>query len=222
MKRTVLILLTVLLALGAMLSGCAREKQPEFDDRAPHRTDTAQKPPEPEDTDVPRVSAELSDPALDADFPEGFYAIAEDDYVRYTGGGISVLMEWGFAPESAQDGSIIYTNGYLSVVISHTDDYDAGMLAQNGYDTALMSEEDYAMVLIDTNKMNTDSCYADWCGNVCLDYGGGAANYLCTAVIKKNPADNTFWLIQYIGPPRVFEPYSVYFPQWAEGTLFPY
>lgn len=207
MKKTVIIILLLALTLGVF--GCAAdpaETQPpqDPDDYQPRQTLTTEtQAPEPKNS--------------------GFTSEPEDDYVRYTGGGISILLEGGFTLTTAEEGYIVYTNGFLTVVLSRTDDYDAQMLEASGYSMAELTEEDYGSILIDANKLPTDSMFYDYFDNLCMTQSGKDSNgndYESYSVIKKDTATNTFWLIQFIGNPKVYEPYSVYFPEWAASAVF--
>lgn len=205
MKKTVIIFLLFAFTLG--LFACTADP-----------ADT--QPPQDPSDDQPRQTEQTQAPETQASV---FTSEAEDDYVRYTGGGISILLEGGFAPTTAEEGYIVYTNGFLTVVLSRTDDYDAQMLEASGFDMAKLTEEDYGSILIDANKLPTDSLFYDYFNNVCLTQSGTDStgnDYDSYSVIKKDTATNTFWLIQFIGSPKVYEPYSVYFPEWAASAKF--
>lgn len=199
MKKTVIIL--TLLALLLSLFACAKAPQQE-----------TQPPQSPDD----------QQPAQEV-WPQGFKAEAEDDYVRYTGGGISILLEGSFKPTTAEDGNIVYTNGFLTVALTRTDDYDAQMLGASGFDMETLTEEEYGSILIDANGLPTDSLFYDHFDNVCMTQSGKDSDgndYYSYSVIKKDTATNAFWLIQFIGSPKVYEPYSVFFPEWADSAVF--
>ena len=203
MKKSVIIFLMLALTVG--IFGCAAQP-----------SDT-QPPQDPNDLQ-PRRTEQTTEAQENI-----FTAEAEDDYVRYIGGGIRILLESGFVPTTAEEGYIIYTNGFLTVVLSRTDDYDAQMLAQSGFDMEKLTEEEYGSILVDANNLPTDSLFYDWMDNVCLTQSGkdsGGSDYESYSVIKKDTATNTFWLIQFIGNPKVYEPYSVYFPEWAASAVF--
>lgn len=202
MKKTVIIF--ILLALN--LLGCAAQPMASIDTQSPQQIEDFQ----------PRQT-------LSTEEQKAVYSEAEDDYVRYTGGGISILLEGGFSATTAELGNVVYTNGFLTAVCSATDDYDAQMLASSGYDMAELTEEEYGSIMIDANKLDTDTLFYDSYNNVCLTYTGkdGSGNdYEAYSVIKKDTQTNTFWLLQYIGAPAVMEPYRIYFPEWAAGTTF--
>lgn len=204
MRKTVMILL--LFALTVSLLGCTAEP-----------ADDTLLQGQPYDTQPQQTQPIQTQ-------PKGvFSSEAEDDYVRYSGGGISILLEGGFAATTAEAGYIVYTNGYLTVVISATDDYDAQMLSASGYAMETLTEEDYGSILIDTNKLDTDCIFYDHFDNICLTYSGKDSSgneYEAYSVIKKDTSTNTFWLIQFIGSPAVYEPYCVYFPEWAASAVF--
>ena len=205
MKKSVIIFLMLALTVG--MFGCAAQPA----DTQPPQDPADIQPRQTEQTQAPETQKSV------------FTSEPEDDYVRYTGGGISILLESGFYPTTAQDGYIVYTNDFLTVVLSATDDYDAQMLAQSGFDMAALTEEDYGSILIDANKLPTDSLFYDYFDNVCLTQSGkdsSGNDYESYSVIKKDTATNTFWLIQFIGSPKVYEPYSVYFPEWADSAVF--
>lgn len=206
MKKTVILFL--LLTMTLALFACATAPTPvETQPKQTVQTQTEQ--------------TEQTEPQTTA--KHAFYSEPEDDYVRYTGGGISILLESGFTAQTAQEGYIVYSNGFLTVVISATDDYDAQMLAASGFDIAELTEEDYGSILIDANELNKDCMFYDYFDNVCMQYGGkdsSGNDYEAYSVIKKDTATNTFWLIQFMGTPAVYEPYSVYFPEWAAGITF--
>lgn len=207
MKKTGII--SIILVLISLLCGCNKTvAQP---------TETAQLPQLTEQTEA-QSQAQTETP-----FPEGFTAEAEDDYVRYSGGGISILLENSFYPTTATDGYVIYDNGFLTVILSATDEYDTQMLSSTGYELADMTEEEFASILVDANELDPSCMFYDHFDNVCLSYSGQDSNsneYMSYSVVKKDEATNTFWLIQFIGPLAVYEPYSIYFPEWAASITF--
>ncbi len=145
------------------------------------------------------------------------------DGVRYQGGGVAITMEDGFSLASTSDDSICYENGVLQLIISATNDNDAQMLAQYGYEMESLSEEEYGSILIDTNQLEEDSMFYDSQGNLCLVYTTDATDgnsYSVYSVVRKNPADNRFWLFQFVGAPSVIEAYSLFIPQWAASVEF--
>lgn len=205
MKKTVIILL--IFALMFALFACAPAPQPE---------DT-QPPQQPEDLQPPQEVTPQETT------PQGFTAEAEDDYYRYTGGGISILLEGGFKPTTTEEGYVVYTNGFLTVILARTDDTDTQMLSSTGYKMAELTEEDYASILVDANKLDKDCMFYDHFDNVCLHYTGSDSNggeYEAYSVVKKDAEHEAFWLIQFIGAPAVYEPYSVFFAEWADSAVF--
>ncbi len=206
MKKTVIIFILLALTLGLFACTAATEET-----AAPTAAPTvATQPPQPDDTQPPQLGVPVtSEP--------------DDDYVRYIGGGINIPLEGGFKATTAEDGYLVYTNGYLTVILSATDDYDAQMLAASGYDVDSISEEDYGNILIDTNELPQDCMFYDRFDNLCLSYSGkdsSGNDYISYSVIKKDGQDHRIWLIQFIGSPAVYEPYSIYFPEWAAGIIF--
>lgn len=205
MKKTVIIFILLALMLGLFACTAAPEET-----AVPTELTEPTQAPQPDDTqavqtDVPVVSE------------------PDDDYVRYIGGGINIPLEGGFIATTATDGYLVYTNGYLTVILSATDDYDAEMLAANGYDIDSITLEEYGSILIDTNELPQDCMFYDRFDNLCLSYSGKdstGSDYISYSVIKKDEEDHRIWLIQFIGAPAVYEPYSVYFPEWADGILF--
>lgn len=202
MKKTVMLFLVA--ALTVSLFGCAKQ--------AADTADT--QPPQQEDDYQPRQTTE----------PKNiFTSEADDDYVRYTGGGISILLEGGFTPTTAEQGNIVYSNRFLTVSLTATDDYDAQMLEASGFQMADLTEEDYGSILIDANNLDKDALFYDYYDNLCMTYTGensDGTTYEAYSVIKKDTATNIFWLIQFLGTPAVYEPYSVYFPEWAASVEF--
>lgn len=201
MKKAVIIFMIFALAVG--LFGCAANSA---DTQPPQDPDDLQ----PRQTDAPAETTSVS-------------SEPEDDYVRYTGGGISILLEGGFRPTTEEPGYIVYSNGFLTVILSATDDYDRQMLENAGYDFSALTEEDYASILVDANKLSTDSIFYDHFDNVCMRNSGATdsgSTYEAYNVVKKDEAHDRFWLLQFIGSPAVYEPYSVYFPEWADSALF--
>ena len=205
MNKTVIIFILLALTLGLFACTAAPEET-----AVPTELTEPTQAPQPDDTQ-----------AVQTDVP--IASEPDDDYVRYIGGGINIPLEGGFIATTATDGYLVYTNGYLTVILSATDDYDAEMLAANGYDIDSISLEDYGSILIDTNELPQDCMFYDRFDNLCLSYSGKdstGSDYISYSVIKKDEEDHRIWLIQFIGSPAVYEPYSVYFPEWADGILF--
>ncbi|MCQ2419403.1 MAG: hypothetical protein MJ085_06415 [Clostridia bacterium] len=155
--------------------------------------------------------------------PDGEFATEViDDGIRYFWGGFSIDMEYSFEPETLSDGSICLSNGFLRLLISHTDDYDREMFTAYGYDMAQVDLEEYGSILIDANGLSKDCMFYDACDNLCLRYttpASDAEEYQVLAVVKKAP-NGDFWLLQFLGTESVLEAYMVYIPQWASTVTF--